>query len=177
MIEITEHEKLIVGIADSEFDILDTLEEVHQTQVIVFNVGEHRYALSIDQVKEIISTPHVANVPHTAAYIRGLANVKGEVITLIDLHGMIDAKSRRREVEGGFTLVVEEEFFRCGLVVNDMPESIKIDTSSIKKDQDLAIGTPFSEKAIKGVITMDDQFITLLDIVEVMKNERIETSK
>src|SRR6478752_3903251 len=54
-------------------------------QLIIFKLGTEEYALSIDQIKEVVLTPRIARMPQTPSYIKGVANIRGSIIAILDL--------------------------------------------------------------------------------------------
>jgi purine-binding chemotaxis protein CheW len=60
--------------------------------------GGEEYALVIDQIKEVVITPKVSRIPLTPKYIKGVANVRGDILAIIDLEECFGlAKARRRK--------------------------------------------------------------------------------
>ena len=53
-------------------------------QLIIFKLGREEYAMNIDQIKEVVLTPQVAKVPQTEDYIKGVANIRGNIIAILD---------------------------------------------------------------------------------------------
>ena len=58
---------------------------IEKVQIIVFKLGDSEYALEIGQIKEVVPTPPISKVPLTPPYIRGIANVRGNILAIIDL--------------------------------------------------------------------------------------------
>ncbi|OGX87713.1 hypothetical protein BEN47_00690 [Hymenobacter lapidarius] len=54
-------------------------------QLIVFRLGDEDYGIRIEQVKEVTVTPEVARMPKTPPFIKGIANLRGDIIAIIDL--------------------------------------------------------------------------------------------
>lgn len=54
-------------------------------QLIVFKLRTEEYAINIGQVKEVVKTPDIAAIPETPKYIKGVANIRGNIIAIIDL--------------------------------------------------------------------------------------------
>ena len=54
-------------------------------QLIVFRLGDEDYGIRIEQVKEVTITPDVAKMPKTPPFIKGIANLRGDIIAILDL--------------------------------------------------------------------------------------------
>jgi len=55
------------------------------TQLIVFNLQDAEYGIEIEQVKEVVLTPEIASMPETPPFIKGVANIRGNLIAILDL--------------------------------------------------------------------------------------------
>src|SRR5688572_6581503 len=79
--------------------------------LIVFRLGEEEFGIRIEQVKEVTITPEIARMPKTPDFIKGVANVRGDIIAIMDLEERFKI---RRHVDalstsliGSYTLVIE----------------------------------------------------------------------
>ena len=54
--------------------------------MIIFKLGKEEYALHIDQIKEVVLTPGIAKIPQTPDYIIGVANIRGNIISIVSLN-------------------------------------------------------------------------------------------
>ncbi len=53
--------------------------------LIVFKLGTEEYGIRIEQVKEVTITPEITRMPKTPAFIKGVANIRGDIIAIMDL--------------------------------------------------------------------------------------------
>ena len=54
-------------------------------QIVVFRLGQEEYGLPIEQIKEVVITPNITRMPQTPAFVKGVANIRGNVIAILDL--------------------------------------------------------------------------------------------
>src|SRR6188768_235318 len=89
-------------------------------QIIDFKQGEEEYALHIDQIKEVVITPNITRMPQTPSFVRGVANIRGNIIAIIDLEEMFGLKrTNANHIGKNFTLVVQSEDLKMGILVNE----------------------------------------------------------
>jgi purine-binding chemotaxis protein CheW len=95
-----------------------------RTQLIVFKLGKEEYGLTIDQIKEVVLTPTITRMPQTPAYIKGVANIRGNIIAILDLEEKfnITDKSSEGAKVGNYTLVVASEEYKIGILVKEVPQ-------------------------------------------------------
>lgn len=141
-------------------------------QLIIFKLGKEEYAMNIDQIKEVVITPRIAKVPQTADYIKGVANIRGNVIAIMDLEerfSLIDAiKQNEMETIANYTLVVESDEFKVGILVKEVPNTLSIRTADIDSSSDIIRYSALDERCIKGIVKSGDRMIIMIDMFELL---------
>ncbi len=139
-------------------------------QLIVFKLGGEEYALPIDQVKEVVITPKMAKVPHTADYILGAANIRGSVIAIIDLENKFGLKGLRSiNDDGNYTLVIENEKFKVGLLVKEVPNTLSVSIDDVDDSKDILQFSTLNEECVNGIAKVGDRMIILVDIIAMLE--------
>ncbi|MDR3541354.1 MAG: chemotaxis protein CheW [Desulfosporosinus sp.] len=90
-------------------------------QVVIFALGQEEYAMPIEVVREITRLGGVRTIPQAPAYVRGLINLRGQAIPLIDLHvrfGVEDSAT----TENSFALITEVHGNQVGFAVDQVRE-------------------------------------------------------
>jgi purine-binding chemotaxis protein CheW len=149
-------------------------KSVDRKQLIVFRQGNEHYALLIDQIKEVVMTPHITRLPQTPSYIKGVANIRGNIITLFDLEEKFELNSREEVVStsktGSYTLVVENDQLKIGILVREVPDTLSVpvsaldDTLNIRQEED-------EDNYIRGIVKLNDKLIILIDILKVFSEQ------
>lgn len=79
----------------------DVSKEQVMLQLLVFNLGSEEYALPLTDVREITKTPEITPVPNMADTVKGVVNLRGKVVTIIDLSKVFGLESGKLKVESG----------------------------------------------------------------------------
>lgn len=159
-------------------------------QLIVFKLGKEEYALHIDQIKEVVLTPGIAKIPQTPVYIKGVANIRGNVIAIVDLENKFnlhsaektedakekeskDAKDSGKEEAkpGQYTLVVESESFKIGILVKEVPNTLSVPERDIDKSSTVLQYSNLDQECIKGIVKSGDSMIIMIDMIKMMESE------
>lgn len=144
-------------------------------QLIVFKLGGQEYALRIDQVKEVVATPHISAVPLTESYIRGVANVRGNILAIIDLEerfGLLKHTTETQRAEP-FTLVVESEEVKMGILSREVPNTLSVSEASIDDSPNLIKDNTAGKDYIKGIVKQGERLIILVDIMKVISKDEV----
>ena len=74
----------------------------HTLQLVKFELGGDQYAIEINKIKEVVSTPPLSKIPHAPEYIKGVASIRGSMTVIIDLAEKFELissdESRMREL-------------------------------------------------------------------------------
>ena len=146
-------------------------------QLIVFKVGTEEYGLTIDQIKEVVITPAITKVPLTASYIKGVANVRGNVLALIDLEQRFGFNTSEGESEKPkYTLVVESEDFKMGILVKEVPNTLSVSQSDIDQSPNVIHDGNLDKNYIKGIVKLGSRLIILVDIYKIILKEEVSSA-
>jgi purine-binding chemotaxis protein CheW len=149
-----------------------TSEASHKTlQIVVFKLGQEEYGLHIDQIKEVVITPTITRMPQTASFVRGVANIRGNVIAIFDLEDRFNLIRTNQDVTKKYTLVVESEDVKLGLLVNDVPNTVSVDASSLDESVGIINDANTESNYIRGIIKHGERLIILIDIFKVIDQE------
>jgi len=145
-------------------------------QIIVFKQGEEEYALHIDQIKEVVITPNITRMPQTPSFVRGVANIRGNIIAIVDLEDMFGLKRTNANALGkNFTLVVESEDLKMGILVHEVPNTLTVSAKDFDESVNIVNDSRVSSNYIRGIIKSGQRLIILIDIFKVIDHELIHT--
>lgn len=150
-----------------------TKEVSSNFQIVVFKLGSEEYGISIDQIKEVVITPNITHLPQTPAYVKGVANIRGNIIAILDLEEKFGlAKNIDTTTHGNnFTLVVESEEFKMGVLVKEVPNTLSISRASMEETIFTGGDSQSDQSHIKGIVKLDKRLIIMIDILKVISEQ------
>jgi purine-binding chemotaxis protein CheW len=131
-------------------------------QVVVFKVNEEQFAVEASKVQSINDMMEITKVPKSAQYIKGLINLRGTIISLLDINLLLDIEKGEGAQENIIILNLDEE--SVGVTVDQVDEVLEIEEDLIEK-----IESDRNKAYIKGVINFKDRIVTLIDIGKLIK--------
>jgi purine-binding chemotaxis protein CheW len=144
-------------------------------QLIVFRLGSEEYAISIDQIKEVVHTPRIARMPHLPEYIVGVANVRGNIVALIDLEKKFNiSRTESIAADQQYTLVVESNELKAGIQVNEVPNTLTVYENEIDAASGFLQYSAFDAGSITGIVKSGSRMIILLDIIKLITSGNLE---
>jgi len=141
---------------------------------LTFSLADEEYGIGILKIKEIIGMMPITTVPQTPAFVKGVINLRGKVIPVVDLRlrfdmGMKDYTERTCiivvEIKGRSGTVL------MGIVVDSVSEVLNIKAEEIEETP--TFGTQLNTDYILGMAKMEGGVKILLDIDQVLSTEEI----
>lgn len=148
-----------------DVDVLDS----NYIQFLTFNVGNETYGIDISNVKEVIEYATVYPIPRIPSYIRGVTNLRGEVIPVVDLNSRFYGNSTEVGILTGIVFV--EVLYRgktviLGIIIDEVNAVTKIYEKDINSIPEFGIKIRYD--FISNIGKVDDKFIVLLNIEKVL---------
>jgi len=136
-----------------------------ELQLVVFKLGEEEYGVEITQVQEIIRVMETTRVPKAPTFIKGVINLRGKVIPVIELKkrfGLtecnIDDQTR--------IIVVEVQDYTVGMIVDCVSEVLRLSSESIEPTP--PVFSNLSDEYIRGVGKLENRLLILLDLDKIL---------
>ncbi|MFZ0211817.1 MAG: chemotaxis protein CheW [Candidatus Acidiferrales bacterium] len=139
-------------------------KDVH---LVGLRIGRETYGIPIAIVREIVRVPEITAVPNAQEYVEGVINLRGKIISVVDLRKRFGGASSDNNKKNRI-VVVELGNRTVGLIVNAASEVLKIPPSEIEPPSSV-----FPEGEIDyvtGVGKLDGRLVILLDLNKVLKS-------
>jgi len=150
------------------------LNAVQSDQHLTFVLSDEEFAIPVITIREIIEYGHLTNVPMVPEFIHGVVNLRGNVVPVFSLakkFGLEVGEVGKRTCIIILDAQIEGETVVMGVVVDKVLQVIEIPESNIEPAPTL--GATIRTDFIKGMGRMEDNFIIILDIVQVLSAEEI----
>ena len=154
---------------------IDTIEDVMQGKYLTFLVGEVGYGIEISYVVEIISVQDITLVPHTHAYVKGIINLRGTVVPVIDM-GMRFGGTEVVYTEQTCIIVLSMDEMSVGILVDGVQDVTDIDDENIQ-DPPKTTGNAVKNHFIKAVGISGGDVKQLIDVYRVFEVDGVESSR
>lgn len=132
-------------------------------QVVVFKLADEQFAVETAKVQSINDTMEITKVPNSPKHIKGLINLRGNIISLLDINLLLDIDKKENGQNNIIILEMEDEL--AGITVDEVDEVLDIEESIIEK-----VENERRRAFIKGVINFQDRIVTLIDIDKLLLN-------
>ena len=143
-------------------------------QYLVFSLGDEEYGIEITHVQEIKSLAHVAPIPNAPEYVKGVLNLRGAIIPIVDLRLRFSMPPRAYD---RFTviIVVAVQDKQIGLVVDCVSDVLDINRADIDDSPPLADALDVSWFC--GVGKPNERLVFLLDVLQLTRTKVVSDSE
>ena len=149
-------------------------DDEQNAQYLTFFTADERYVIDIRDVEEIIETGQITRVPMMPDYIRGVMNLRGNVVPVVDL--AVRFGKARSGLAGRSCIVLVDvksqgEWRQLGLLIDDVNEILEIPASRFQPPPDF--GSDVHTGFIRAMVRVDDVFAILLAVDRILSLEEL----
>lgn len=149
---------------------MESTETIQNAQLIVFRLGGEEYGLSIEQIKEVVPTPHITHVPLAPDYVLGVANIRGNVMAIINLEKKLDLQNSNSQTDlhPPYCLVIDSKDLHIALTSFEVPNTLTVYEAQIDRSPSVAEEENINKDYITGVARLEDRMVILIDIFKII---------
>ncbi|KGM42036.1 chemotaxis protein CheW [Aquabacterium sp. NJ1] len=148
----------------------------HVSQYLIFSLGGELFGVATLRVREIIEFGGITSVPMMPAFMRGVINLRGAVVPVIDLNarfGRARTETSRRTCIVILEVQAEQDTFVLGIIVDAVSAVRQIDSAHIEPPP--SFGTGIRADFIDGMAKVNNGFVILLDLGNVLSVDELAT--
>jgi purine-binding chemotaxis protein CheW len=157
---------------------MSATESTASTQYLTFKLGEETFALDVAEVREILDFTTVTKVPRTPTFMRGVINLRGSVVPVMDLRLKFGMSATQQTVNSCIIVVemtLEGDNFVIGVLADAVQEVIDLEPEQIEPPP--RIGTKLKTEFILGMGKHNGGFMMILDIDRIFESADLEVEE
>ncbi|EQC46675.1 chemotaxis protein CheW [Bacteriovorax sp. Seq25_V] len=143
----------------------ETLKNGDVHRFLEFSLGAEDYAIPLLSVREVISVPETTPIPKAPPHFLGIMNLRGQVISVVDLRTKLKIKAKEENAEES-VIIVDINGMNLGIVVDSINKVLAFNTNEINEVPE--IDTQVNADYIQGVYRKEDTLTVLLDVAKVL---------
>jgi purine-binding chemotaxis protein CheW len=143
-------------------------------QYMTFKLGDEVFALPVSQVREVLEITRITKVPSTPEYMRGVVNVRGQSIPVVDLRARFGLSAHDDTVNTRIIVMeidLDGEMVVIGGIADSVHEVIDLDKGSINPPPQIAMR--WKSEFIQGMGKYRDEFVIILNFDAVFSADEL----
>ncbi|MDI6692603.1 MAG: chemotaxis protein CheW [Anaerosomatales bacterium] len=143
-------------------------QAVETRGLLLFLVGDETYAVDVEHVREIVNGFTVTRIPCVPSHVLGVINVRGEIVSVVDLAAVLgSASSRTLEQEESSGIIVRFDEVTAMLVVDEIGDIIDVPTASIEPP--LSSLDRAHAEMVSGSVYQDGRLIAIVNLARILQ--------
>lgn len=142
---------------------MQTVMQNGDIQIVNFTIGEVNYGVPVEQVREVRDMQTVTPVPGSPAFVEGVTNLRGQIITVMDLRKRLGLP--QKDGAGEKILIIDLGKHAIGVVVDSVTEVSTIRGNDIEKNSEV---TSSLDESIIGVGKQANHLTIILDVAKTI---------
>lgn len=157
-------------------EMIENEEDTQKDKYLIFSIGKQFYGIDIKYVIEIIGIEPITEVPELPDYIRGVINLRGKIIPVMDVR--LKFKKEEKEYDDRTCIIVVEIGSICiGLIIDTVVEVASIEGKNISEPPKTSLNRDNANKYIKGIGKVQNEVRLLIDCNKLLEEDEIEELK
>jgi purine-binding chemotaxis protein CheW len=141
-----------------------------KNRFLTFYLEDEIYGVNIFDVKEIIAMMNTTAVPKTPPYIKGVMNLRGNIIPVVDMRLKFDMNPKEPEMYTAIVIINIEEK-NIGFIVDKVEEVVAVEEENLSAPPQF--GSSIETKFISKMARIDERVIMILDLVALFGHEEL----
>jgi purine-binding chemotaxis protein CheW len=153
---------------------MNTTGTIEMTQYLTFKLEDEVFALDISKVREVLDFTSITKVPKTPEFMRGVINLRGSVVPVVDLRLKFGMSRTEKTVNTCIIITevtVDNETTVLGALADSVQEVMDLGPDHIEPAP--KIGTRLNTEFIRGMGKRDNTFVIILDIDKVFSVDEL----
>ncbi len=139
-------------------------------KLLTFLLGKQEYGIQILEAREVVGMMHIDPVPKTPDFMKGVINLRGKIIPVIDLRAKFQMEETKH-TKDTCTVVVDIQGKMTGVIVDFLSGVVTIEKNDFEESPDL--GSNIRTDFIIGMAKLETRVIIVLDMGKILSNEEI----
>jgi purine-binding chemotaxis protein CheW len=141
------------------------------SQYVVFKLDGQEFGVEIKQAREIINFAELTAIPNAPDFVRGVTNLRGEIVPIIDLGERLNLPNIKHEEENK-VIIVEINNTLIGMEVEDVEGIIRLASENIGEAPKITQG--INKEYISGVGKLEENLLILLNLNRTLSRDEVE---
>jgi len=141
---------------------------------LTFTLGEELFAVDVSKVREVLDYTNITKIPRTPEYMRGVINLRGSVVPVIDLRLKFGMSKSERTIKTCIIVLeiaFDHETVVLGALADSVEEVFELEPAQIEPPPRL--GTKFKAEFLQGMGKREENFLMILEIDKVFSSDEL----
>jgi purine-binding chemotaxis protein CheW len=136
-----------------------------QKELLRFSLNKEWYGVAIEDVAEVVRCPEIFSVPHTPDHIAGVVNLRGEILTIVDVRKLLELPDAHPD-DRKYLVVIDQRDIRVGILVDKASDLIGIPDSAIEPSLS---ASDSMANLVAGKVQLTEEVLAILNLDRLLE--------
>ncbi|QTA78874.1 Chemotaxis protein [Desulfonema limicola] len=144
----------------------------HSNEYLTFKFGKETFAIKITSIKEVINYTKITKVPRLAEHLKGIINLRGNIISIIDVRIKLGIKIMEENLDTCIIITEiqdKDEIIQTGIPADSVQEVLYLSKNQINSSP--RVGIKINKDYLKGIGLKNDTPVLILDIEKIIADD------
>ena len=169
-----EGTNVLSEILETQKASLSDLKEIDEitTPYITFKVAQENYALPVNLIDEVVPQTDISILPQVPKYILGMANVRGEVYSVLDLGLKHNLRKAAENFSPNFLITIKSDHYKIALATEQLPLTIIVKESELSGTDSLGQNIN-DQNHIAAIVKKENNMLMCIDITNLVNDLKL----
>ena len=143
---------------------------------LTFNLMDEHYGVNVEWILQIIAIPDITTIPKTPQFVRGVINLRGKIIPVMDLRLKFNLPEQEYDDRTSIIVIrikpeIDRDEIFIGIIVDKVLEVLDIHSNEVEKTP--SFGVDFNAEFILGMAKVKNKVVSLLNISKILTSSEI----
>ena len=145
-------------------------KETVSRQYVTFSIKDELYGIDVSRAQEVMNLPRITRVPNTMAFMKGVIDLRGTIIPLIDMRIKFKIEEKAYD-QKTVIIIIDVKSVICGLIVDSVSDVVSMSINDVQHTPHFAV--EIDKDSVSGIGKIGEQLVIVLDVDKLLTDEEL----
>lgn len=145
-------------------------EDVNSRQYVTFSIKDELYGIDVRRAQEVMNIPLITKVPNTMPYMKGVIDLRGTIIPLIDMRIKFKIEEKAYD-QKTVIIIIDVKNVICGVIVDSVSDVVSMSIDEVQHTPHFA--AEIKNDSVFGIGKIGEKLVIILDVDKILTDEEL----
>jgi len=146
------------------------MEDASSRQFVTFSIKDELYGIDVKRAQEVMNIPRITKVPDTMAFMKGMIDLRGTIIPLIDMRIKFKIEEKAYD-QNTVIIIIDIKNVICGIIVDSVSDVVTMSIDDVQHTPHFA--SEIDKDTVFGIGKIDEKLVIVLDVDKILTDEEL----
>ena len=150
------------------------MEDTSNRQYVTFSIKDELYGIDVRRAQEVMNLPQITKVPNTMPYMKGVIDLRGKIIPLIDMRIKFNIEEKVYD-QKTVIIIIDVKKVICGVIVDSVSDVVNMSINDVQHTPHFA--SEIDKDSIFGIGKINEKLVIVLNVDKILSDEELNLIK